>query len=182
MIEELFILRLLFFILLSLTTTIFALIEWLLFDAKWVIFGQHLSETSCTSMRWWWCPLCTRPNMLSCILIVLAHWNNSLQVNILLLSKTLSWFWADQSFLNTVYRVPSREVANTGTNRGLKSTIYHSQGTHVNHYTTDWLRSSHFCGWLYSWPFIFKWKKIHNELIKIKKSPWAICTTFNSEI
>ena len=50
-------------------------------------------------MRWWWGPLCTRPtlyliNILSWIFIVLAHWNNSPLVDMLLHSDTLLWFRA----------------------------------------------------------------------------------------
>jgi len=37
--------------------------------------------------------------MISWILIVLAQWNKSLQVDMLLHSDTLSWFWAKQSLL-----------------------------------------------------------------------------------
>ena len=37
--------------------------------------------------------------MLSWIFIMLAHWNNSQRIDMLLLLETLSWFWANQSML-----------------------------------------------------------------------------------
>jgi hypothetical protein len=49
-------------------------------------------------MRWWWGPLCTRPT-LSWIFIVLAHWNNSLRIDMLPHSDTLARFQANQSLL-----------------------------------------------------------------------------------
>ena len=50
-------------------------------------------------MRWWWGPLCTRPTRLIGLLIVLAHWNNSLQVDMSPHTDTLFWFQANQSLL-----------------------------------------------------------------------------------
>ena len=43
-------------------------------------------------MKWWWGPL-------SLFSIVLAHWNNSQRVDMLLHSDTLFWFQANQSLL-----------------------------------------------------------------------------------
>jgi len=45
-----------------------------------------------------WCPLCTRPTRWVGYLL-LAHWNNSLWVNMSLQSDTLFWFRANQSLL-----------------------------------------------------------------------------------
>jgi hypothetical protein len=63
--------------------------EWLLINAKWVIFqlyhgnkNLHLNE-----MNQRWCLLYTRPNHLIGFLIMLAHWNNNLWVEISLYSN-----------------------------------------------------------------------------------------------
>ena len=63
------------------------------------MFSYIMTRISNNSMRWWWGPLCTRPtlyliNILSWIFIVLAHWNNSPLVDMLLHSDTLLWFRA----------------------------------------------------------------------------------------
>ena len=66
-------------------------------------FIYTMTRTSYISMRWWWCPLCT--NTLRWIFMVLAHWNNSLLVDMSLHLNTLFWFWANESlllFLNAV--------------------------------------------------------------------------------
>jgi len=60
-------------------------------------FCYIMVRTRCISMRWWWCPLCTR-STLSWSFIVLVHWNNSPHVDISLHSDTLAWF-----LLNSVY-------------------------------------------------------------------------------
>ena len=72
--------------------------EWLLINAMWAIFQPYhgknkLHFNEMMSARY------------QTIFIVLAHWNNSLQVNMLLHSDTLYWFRANQSLLlllNTV--------------------------------------------------------------------------------
>ena len=54
--------------------------------------------TNYISMRWGgWCLLCTRPTQGSLIFILLAHWNNSLLMNMSLHLDILSWFWTKQS-------------------------------------------------------------------------------------
>jgi hypothetical protein len=53
-----------------------------------------------------------RTNMLNWIFIELAHWNNSMQVDMLIISDTLTWFHGNQSvllFLKTVWE----EATNT---------------------------------------------------------------------
>ena len=38
----------------------FCVSEWLLFlNVKWANFSYTLARTSCISMMWWWCSLCT---------------------------------------------------------------------------------------------------------------------------
>ena len=64
--------------------------QWLLFNTKWAIFQPYHGEKKLHSMRWRWCPLCTRPT-LSWNLIVLVHLNNCRKH-----SETLSWFQANQ--------------------------------------------------------------------------------------
>jgi hypothetical protein len=46
-------------------------------------------------------------------LIVLAHWNNSLRVDMSLHSDTLFWFWANQSLLfllNAAWLVEKQQI------------------------------------------------------------------------
>ena len=51
-------------------------------------------------MKWWWDPLCTRPTRLVGFLyIVLAHWNNSLRIDMSPRWHTLSWFLSTQFLL-----------------------------------------------------------------------------------
>ena len=51
--------------------------EWLLFKAKCVIFHPYHGEKfRLLSMKWWWCPLCSRPTSLI-IGSLWSHWNNS---------------------------------------------------------------------------------------------------------
>jgi hypothetical protein len=65
----------------------------LLFNAKWIlIFQLYHGDNKLNSMRWRWCPICTRPRSWS--FIVLAHWNNITRVDMLLHSDTLSIFRA----------------------------------------------------------------------------------------
>ena len=73
--------------------------EWLLLSAKWVIIQQyhdknklHCNEMMMMTMM----STLYYTNMLSWIVIVLVHWNNSPQVDMLLHSDTLSWFGAHQ--------------------------------------------------------------------------------------
>ena len=41
------------------------------------IFQLYYGKNKLYSMKWWWCPLCSRPtNTLSWIFIVLSHWNS----------------------------------------------------------------------------------------------------------
>jgi hypothetical protein len=74
---------------------------------------------------------------------VRAHWNNSLQVDMLPHSDTLSWFQANQSLLfllNAACLVEKQQIPILVfglTRSGLKPTIYHTQCEHANQYTTD---------------------------------------------
>ena len=62
-------------------------------------FSYIMARTSYFSMRWWWGQLCTRPTSSVGFFIVLAHWNNSLWIDMSAHSDTLSWFWANQFLL-----------------------------------------------------------------------------------
>ena len=67
---------------------------------------------------------------------MLAHWNNSPQVDILLYSDTLFWFWVNQSLLllfSAACLVEKQQISICS----LEPTIYHTQDKHANHYTTD---------------------------------------------
>jgi hypothetical protein len=83
-----------------------------LFNAKWASFQLH-----CISWReqvafWWirWCPLWIRPKHLVDFYSGWAHLDNSLQIDMLLCSDTLSWFRANQSALTPKYCVFSGET------------------------------------------------------------------------
>ena len=76
---------------------------------------------------------------------MLAHWNNSLWVDMSLHSDTLIWFRANQSllFLLTAACLEEKQATNTNfivlglTWPGLEPTIYRTRGDHANHYATD---------------------------------------------
>ena len=59
-----------------------------------LLFSNIMEGTSYMLMRWWqWCLLCTR----STCCVGLAHWNNSLWIDMSLHLDILFWFWASQS-------------------------------------------------------------------------------------
>ena len=74
---------------------------------------------------------------------MLAHWNNSLRIDMLPHSDMLSWFRANQSLLfllNAACLVEKQQIPILVfglTRSGLKPTIYCTQGEHANQYTTD---------------------------------------------
>ena len=82
-------------------------------------------------------------NTLSWIFIVLALWNNSPRVDMLLHTDTLFWFRADQSLLILLNAVYLAEKKNTNfivfgmTRPELESTINRIRSKHANHYATD---------------------------------------------
>ena len=79
--------------------------------------------------------------MLCWILIVLAHWNNSPWIYMLLHSNTLSWFWAKQTLLlllNDECLAEKKQipiVVFAFTQPGLTAMIYHTGSEYTNHYT-----------------------------------------------
>jgi hypothetical protein len=82
--------------------------------------------------------------MLSWIFIVLAHWSNSPQIDMLPISDTLSWFRAIQFLLfllNAACLATKQQISNFIvfglTRSGFEPTIYCSRGEHANHYNTD---------------------------------------------
>ena len=65
-------------------------------------FNYFMERTNYISMRWLWCPLSTTPTCLVGffkIMVHVAHWNDSLRVDMSPHSDTLSWYWANQSLL-----------------------------------------------------------------------------------
>ena len=83
---------------------------------------------------WWWGPLCTRPTRLDGFK-VLAHCNNSSQIDMLPHSDTLSRFRANQSLLFLLIDAclaKKQDIPILGF-----PTIYRTRGDHTNHYTTD---------------------------------------------
>ena len=73
--------------------------EWLLFNANSAIFQLHNGKNKFDfdEMMIMTMSALYLTNMLSWIFIMLAHWNNSLQVDMLLHSDILFWFRANQS-------------------------------------------------------------------------------------
>ena len=81
---------------------------------------------------WWWCLLCS-----VWIFIVLADWNNSMQVDaslhsVLILSQQVFVLLKDLG-LGKKQQIPFYSFCLTRS--GLEATIYHTSGEHVNNYT-----------------------------------------------
>ena len=77
-------------------------------------------------------------NTLSWIFIVLAHWNNSLCVDMSFHSDKLPWFRTNQSLLfllNAACLAEMQQISNI--NFIVFSLTYHTQGKNANHYTTN---------------------------------------------
>ena len=105
--------------------------------------NEQFFRTSDNTMRWWWCPLCTKPTLISWILIVPAHWNNSPRVDTPLHSYTLSWCRAYKSlflFLNAVCLAAKQHIKSflslDWPDRGYDLHQPHPRW-YANHYTTD---------------------------------------------
>jgi hypothetical protein len=108
----------------------------LLFEPKWAIFQPYHGENKLHLMRR--CLLCTRPTHLVKIFIVLAHWNNSLWVDMSFHSDKLPWFRANQSslfLLNAACLAEMQQISNI--NFIVFSLTYQTQGKNANHYTTN---------------------------------------------
>ena len=71
--------------------------DWLLFNANSAIFQLYYGENKLHFNEMM--SALYETNTFSWIFIVLAHWNNSPRLDMSLNSNTLSWFWANQSFL-----------------------------------------------------------------------------------
>ena len=110
------------------------------FNVKWAISQLYHGKIKLHSMKW--CLLYTRLT-LNWISIVLAHWTNSLWVDMSFFSDTLFWFWINQSLLlllKAVYLAEKQQIpiiVFDWTRSGIEPMIYHTRGEHANHYTTD---------------------------------------------
>jgi hypothetical protein len=69
--------------------------EWLLFNTNWAIYQVYHDENKLIFNEM----MMRSARLLSWIFIVLAHWNNSLWIDMWPYLNTLSWFWANQSLL-----------------------------------------------------------------------------------
>jgi hypothetical protein len=94
----------------------------------------------------WWCSHCTRyhARLDFYIHIVLAHWSNSPQVDMLLPSDIIFSLWVSQSlllFLSANCLAEKQQIpillSFVWHDGGLQPTIYHTRGEPANHYTTD---------------------------------------------
>ena len=74
---------------------------------------------------------------------MLAYWNNSLWIDMLPHSDTLSWFHDEQSLpylLDTACLAEMQQISillSGFTQQGLEPTIYCTRGKYANLYTTD---------------------------------------------
>jgi hypothetical protein len=73
--------------------------EWLLFNANSAIFQLYHGENKLIFNEMMIRSALFQTNKLSWICIALAHWNNSLRIDMSPYSDTLFWFWANQSLL-----------------------------------------------------------------------------------
>ena len=118
--------------------------ERLLINSNTQFFNYIMARINCNLMRWWWCPFCTRPACWVWIFMVLAQRNNNLWVDMSSHSDTLSRFQVNQYFLfllNVASSVEKQQIPIlyhfVWPDPGVEPTIYHIQGKHANHYTTD---------------------------------------------
>ena len=114
--------------------------KWLLLNAKWANFQLYHGENKLHTMMSTLYLIST----LSGIFIMLAHWNNSPQVDMLFHSNTNSLFWANQSLLLLLKAMclsNKYQFIVFGSNRqGFERTIYHTRDEHVNHCITPLFR------------------------------------------
>jgi hypothetical protein len=100
--------------------------EWLLFNTNSAIFQLYHGKKKLIFYE------------ITMIFIVLAHWNNSLRIDMLPHLDTLSWFRANHSALSPKCYILSREATNTNfivfclTWSWLEPTINHTRGEHAN--------------------------------------------------
>ena len=108
------------------------------------------------------------------IFIVLAHWNDSLRVDMSLHSDTLSCFRANQSLLlllsagclAEMYQFYSLWFEPTGS----KTTINHTRGQHANHYITDVVPTNNTCTTILPALFQYCYKYCYSD----SRNLWAI--------
>ena len=104
---------------------------------------------------WWNDVFCFVLDQHSWIFIVLAHWNNSPWVNMLLLLDTLFWLWTNQSLLSAVCLAEKQQIPISVfglTQIGIKRTIYRTRDEHTNHYTTNAVH------WIFTLPSCVYWQ------------------------
>jgi hypothetical protein len=108
-------------------------------------------RTSWISKRWWWYPL----DQHTFFFIVIAHWNNSTQVNMSLNLDTLFRFRAymfSAAYTNFIFFGLTWQW--------IESTIYYTRGEHANQYTTNAVYIQ-----FLSFQFIQKhWKEVMRKL------------------
>jgi hypothetical protein len=79
--------------------------------------------------------------------MVLAHWNNSSQVQMSLHFDTLAWFQTNQYLpllINAACLVEKQQIPISifgWTWLGFEPMVYHTRGKHANYYTTDTVHS-----------------------------------------
>jgi hypothetical protein len=97
--------------------------EWLMFNAKWPIFQLYHGENKLIFNEMMMRSALYLTKMWSWIFIVLALWNNSLWVNIMLHSETLSWFKPTSLW---TYSLNTSFIVFGLTRPGLKLMIYNT--------------------------------------------------------
>ena len=109
---------------------------WLLFNACWAIFQLYHGKNKLIfhEMMMW-----SYANMLSCIFIVIAHWNSSPRKDMSPHSDTFFWFRANFSLMLLAYRRSNKyQFYSLWSDMiRLEPTICRTRDEHANHYTTD---------------------------------------------
>jgi hypothetical protein len=101
------------------------------------IVSYIMARTSYFAMRWWWGSFCNRQTRLIGFFLVLAHWNNSPQIDMSHHSDTISWFRAKQFLLfllNDVCVAEKQQIYTNFVVFGL------TRGKHANHYAFNVIR------------------------------------------
>ena len=93
---------------------------------QWLLFNAHSRQELDLLI---FDEMMMRSGLLSWICVVLAHWNNSLQINMSAHSDTLSWFWASLCSFSLMLCNKYQFYSLWFERIGLKPTIYHTRGT-----------------------------------------------------
>ena len=136
--------------------------EWLLFSANAAIFQLYHGENRLIFNGMMHRFALYKTNTLSCIFIVLTHWNNSPWIDMSPHSDTLSWFRSNQYlfFLHNAACLAAKQqiaiwMSLVWSDRD--SNPRFSRGEYSNHYTIDTVTPSNKCSAIWWEQFAFRW-------------------------